>query len=83
MLSKVYGKGQIIIPLGIRRKHNIEIGDMVEIEDRKDCLVIKPIHKASLLDLAGCIDSDKPFPTRETIRQIVREEMSRDEVDRH
>jgi AbrB family looped-hinge helix DNA binding protein len=83
MLSKVYGKGQIVIPIGIRKKYNIEIGDIVEIEDKEDYLVIKPVRKTSLMDLGGCIDSDKPFPTRDTIKRIVQEEMARDETDRY
>lgn len=74
MLSKVYARGQIVIPAAMRRKYSIEPGDGVELKEGKDCIIIYlQKEKLSLMDLAGCIVSDKPFPTKQVVRKIVRE----------
>ena len=83
MLSKVYAKGQIIIPIGLRQKYDINIGDVVEIKEEKSFLAINPIRKTSLMDVAGSVKSDKPFPTKEVIGKIMEKEMGNDETDRH
>lgn len=53
---QVTSKGQVTIPIELRRKHKIEEGGRVEITEEDGKLVIK--RKASFLDLAG-IDAGK------------------------
>ncbi len=48
---RVTSKGQVTIPVDLRRKHKIEEGGRVEITEEDGKLVIK--RKASFLDLAG------------------------------
>ncbi|MEM2106354.1 MAG: AbrB/MazE/SpoVT family DNA-binding domain-containing protein [Candidatus Bathyarchaeia archaeon] len=49
-------KGQITIPVKLRRKFGITEGSKVEVVEEKNCIVIKRLP--SILDLAG-IDSGK------------------------
>jgi AbrB family looped-hinge helix DNA binding protein len=39
---KVFPKGQVIIPVSLRRKYNINIGDQIEFIDFKDGIFLKP-----------------------------------------
>ncbi len=39
---KVYPKGQVIIPVELRRKYNINIGDRIEFFIMRDGILIKP-----------------------------------------
>lgn len=39
---KVFPKGQVIIPVSLRRKYNINIGDQIEFIDFKDGILLKP-----------------------------------------
>jgi AbrB family looped-hinge helix DNA binding protein len=53
---QVTSKGQVTIPIDLRRKHKIEEGGKVEITEENGEIVIR--RKASILDLAG-IDAGK------------------------
>jgi len=48
---QVTSKGQVTIPVEIRRKHHIEEGGKVEIVEEDGKIVIR--HKVGILDLAG------------------------------
>jgi AbrB family looped-hinge helix DNA binding protein len=39
---KVFPKGQVIIPVELRRKYNINIGDRIEFSIMQDGILIKP-----------------------------------------
>ena len=39
---KVFPKGQVIIPVDLRRKYNINIGDQIEFITIKDGILLKP-----------------------------------------
>ena len=71
MISKVYQRGQIVIPSLLRHKYDLHVGDVVEITEEKGYLTIRKARNKGLMDLAGCIDSEKPFPTREQVRESV------------
>jgi AbrB family looped-hinge helix DNA binding protein len=51
---KVFPKGQIVIPVALRKKYHIEIGDHVDIIPKADGILIKPMlpqkGKRSLTD---------------------------------
>jgi bifunctional DNA-binding transcriptional regulator/antitoxin component of YhaV-PrlF toxin-antitoxin module len=50
-IVKVTRRGQTTIPIEFRRRHRIEKGAKLIIEDRGDAMVIRPL--ARLEDLAG------------------------------
>ncbi len=50
-VSEISDKGQIQIPLSIRRKYNLNSGDIIILKEREDGLLLVP--KARLSKLAG------------------------------
>lgn len=54
MQAKIFNKGQMVIPAGLRKKYGIEIGKSVEIRDEKDGIKIVPVkEKKSIGTLQG------------------------------
>ena len=51
---KVFPKGQIVIPVGLRKKYHIEIGDHIDVIPKADGILLKPLpqkeRKKSLTD---------------------------------
>ena len=39
---KVFQKGQVVIPIGLRRRYGINIGDRIDAVPTKDGILIKP-----------------------------------------
>ena len=42
---KVFPKGQIVIPIALRKKYHIEIGDHLDVISSRDGILLKPVHK--------------------------------------
>ncbi len=42
---KVFPKGQIVIPVALRKKYHIEIGDRVDFISKADGIFLKPVPK--------------------------------------
>ena len=42
---KVFQKGQVVIPISLRKKYQIEIGDQIEIIPDSDGILLKPLPK--------------------------------------
>lgn len=42
---KVFPKGQVIIPVALRKKYNIEIGDQIDVISAPDGIYLKPTPK--------------------------------------
>ena len=42
---KVFPKGQIVIPVALRKKYDIEIGDRVDVISKADGIFLKPVPK--------------------------------------
>jgi AbrB family looped-hinge helix DNA binding protein len=68
----VTGKGQIVIPAGIRRKLNIKKGTKLFIEEREDELVLKAVTPAYFEKMAGVLQ------TKGKLSKALIEERSRD-----
>ena len=74
---KVFPKGQVIIPVELRRRYNINIGDRIEFITFQDGILLKPSrqktnHQSSTDELSGILRGyaikDK-FPEKETVNQ--------------
>lgn len=54
MKMKVFPKGQVVIPISLRKKYHIEIGDQIEVISGPEGILLKPAAKnknnASLTD---------------------------------
>jgi AbrB family looped-hinge helix DNA binding protein len=42
---KVFPKGQIVIPVALRKKYHIEIGDRIDVIPKADGILLKPMPK--------------------------------------
>jgi AbrB family looped-hinge helix DNA binding protein len=42
---KVFPKGQVVIPISLRKKYNIDIGDHVDVIPGSDGILLKPVTK--------------------------------------
>jgi len=42
---KVFPKGQIVIPVALRKKYHIDIGDHVDVIPKADGILLKPVPK--------------------------------------
>ena len=42
---KVFPKGQIVIPIALRKKYHIEIGDHLDVISSQDGILLKPVPK--------------------------------------
>jgi AbrB family looped-hinge helix DNA binding protein len=70
-LAKITAKGQMTLPIGVRRVLGVEPGDHVRLEPTGDGgFVMKPAARAS--DLAGLISYHGPARSVEEIRTTSR-----------
>ena len=42
---KVFPKGQVVIPVSLRRKYRIDIGDQIDVVSEKEGILLKPLQK--------------------------------------
>lgn len=73
-IMKVTRRGQTTIPIEFRRRHQIEEGSKLIIEDRGDAMVIRPVTR--LEDLGGFLSKTT---TAERLLKILEE--SREDED--
>ena len=45
IIRKVFPKGQIVIPVALRKKYHIDIGDHVDVIPKADGILLKPVPK--------------------------------------
>ena len=82
MLMKVHNKGQVVIPVDIRRQLDISIGDHLEVEvdtQQGQIRLHKPVSSVSYR-VGGSLASyaaDKPFPSAEDAAQALRNGLAR------
>ena len=71
-MVKVTSKGQVTLPVEIRRQLNIEPGDRVEVEIVEEEEARLKISKPpSLEDLYGVLETDKSYPGKKEVREAV------------
>jgi AbrB family looped-hinge helix DNA binding protein len=74
---KVFNKGQVVIPAGLRKKYNIDIGSFVEVMPEDKGIKIVPIKRGKLTDkLFGAFakyKEQKLEPTEKEIERITEE----------
>jgi AbrB family looped-hinge helix DNA binding protein len=78
---KVFPKGQVVIPVSLRKKYQIDIGDQIDVISAPDGILLKPLPKKngqmSLTDrLYGIFSeyvSGKLKPTKADIEKATEE----------
>ena len=73
MRAKIFNKGQIVLPVALRKKYDISIGDMIEVVAGDNEIKLIPVKKENLTDkLFGVFNEytkDKPQITDDIINQ--------------
>lgn len=83
MLMKVFNKGQVVIPAGIRKTLGINIGDLldVSIDENKKTIEMKPHTTSTAKLLAGSLSRykrNKKFPSKKEMSRLLGKGMSND-----
>ncbi len=72
-MAAVTSKGQITIPVEVRRRHGIHIGDIVDfVENEQGELVLRQ-KKGSIMELAGALKWSGPPLTIEEMNKVIEE----------
>jgi AbrB family looped-hinge helix DNA binding protein len=69
-VSTATPKGQIVIPVQLRRKYKIEAGTKVAIADGDGCIVVRPLGRAGADESFGVL---KRFAGGSTVQALRRE----------
>lgn len=67
LLTTITVKGQVTIPLDIRKKLGVKAGDSVSFEDVGDVVIVKPV--GDFFSLRGSLSGK--IPNRKTIDRLV------------
>ncbi len=59
--ARVTSKGQVTLPIELRRKYGIATGDDIEFRMDESGAVMVPLRKRSLTEFYGALKSKKPF----------------------
>lgn len=78
---KVFQKGQVVIPVSLREKYHIDIGDQIDVISAPNGILLKPLVKDSppkslteqLFGIFSSYASGKPKPTRADIEKATKE----------
>ncbi len=68
--ARLSSKGQLTIPVAIRRRYGLDSGDEVEFIAEEKGTYLVPIKRKSLMDLYGAIKVDKPWLGMAKAREI-------------
>lgn len=70
-------KGQIVIPVKLRKKYGIEAGTTIHVEDKDGEIVLKPITAEYIRGLRGML---KPKKGQKSALDILKEERKKDRI---
>lgn len=68
--ARLTSKGQLTIPIEIRRRYDLATGDEVEFIAEKKGAYLVPLKRRHLLELAGALPASKPWPGMARARAI-------------
>lgn len=69
--ARLSSKGQLTIPIEIRKRYGLDTGDEVEFIAEEKGTYLVPIKRKNLMDLYGVLPVIRPWPGKERARQIV------------
>ena len=83
MLMKVFNKGQVVIPVTIRKEIGIEIGDILDVvvDGKEKCIKLKKAGDMKSQKLAGSLSKynlRKRFPSRKEMKKALEEGIVRE-----
>lgn len=69
--ARLSSKGQLTIPVEIRRRYDLKTGDEVQFVAEERGAYLIPLKRKSLMALYGALRVDKPWPGKERAREMV------------
>ena len=69
--ARITSKGQVTLPVEIRRRYRLEPGDEIEFRVEDVGPRILPLHRRKLSELAGVLPATRPHASIEEIRKEV------------
>lgn len=77
--ARLTSKGQLTLPVEIRRAYGLDAGDEVEfIAEEKGVYRVRPIKRKGLMELYGSVKVDRPSPGIAREREIARKARAAD-----
>ena len=70
--ARILGKGQLVIPVNIRRKFSLKPGDAVKVFDYDDTIHIIPLTKNPIKEAIGSLPK-KPSLAKKLLKDRARE----------
>ncbi len=74
--SKVTSKGQVTLPVSVRRELGIREGDDVEFETTPDGATLRVVHRLPLTSFLGAIPVDEALPSHAAEREIAAKRLA-------
>ncbi len=71
--ARLTSKGQLTLPVEIRRRYGLDAGDEVEFISEEKGTYLVPLKRKKLMDLYGALPATRPWPGKDKARQIVGE----------
>ncbi len=77
--TKLSSKGQVVIPRSVRDSHRLKSGDVFEIEDHPDGILLRPLQRPNVRveDVFGCTGYKGPSKSIEEMHRAVADEARR------
>jgi len=80
--ATVTSKGQITIPVQVRKALGLEAGDRLVFELRDDGLRVRALHRRKASELRGSVRSDARYVSRESERAAAADALARKHEDK-
>lgn len=78
--ARLSSKGQLTIPVEIRKRYGLDTGDEVEFIAEEKGTYLVPIKRKKLTDLYGILKTDKPWPGIARAREIAGKKLGEEFV---
>ena len=69
--AKITSKGQVTLPVTIRRRYGLEPGDEIAFRLDQGGVRILPVKKRRLTEFRGVFPATRPYPGKDVIRREV------------
>jgi AbrB family looped-hinge helix DNA binding protein len=66
--TRITSKGQVTVPIEVRRRLDLQPGDELVFEVRDGELYARGVKRRKLSELRGALPATRPFPGRDKIR---------------
>jgi AbrB family looped-hinge helix DNA binding protein len=76
--ARITSKGQITLPVEIRRRYGLRAGDEVAFHMDDSGARVVPLHKRTVSELRGMFPATRPYPGKQAIRREIGKMLGQD-----